>query len=56
LICRIALVLRIACESLDHYRDLTNAWPDGETLGIERISSKPELQKVKSNGPCKIAA
>jgi Lrp/AsnC family leucine-responsive transcriptional regulator len=40
-------VLRIACESLDHYRDLTNAWTDDSTLGIERISSKPELQTVK---------
>ncbi|HEX4583944.1 MAG TPA: Lrp/AsnC family transcriptional regulator [Burkholderiaceae bacterium] len=40
-------VLRIACESLDHYRDLTNAWTDDSTLGIERLSSKPELQTVK---------
>jgi Lrp/AsnC family leucine-responsive transcriptional regulator len=40
-------VLRIACDSLDHYRDLTNAWTDDATLGIERISSKPELQTVK---------
>lgn len=40
-------VLRIACESLDHYRELTNAWTDDATLGIERISSKPELQTVK---------
>ena len=32
-------VMRIACESLDHYRDLTNAWTDDATLGIERISS-----------------
>ena len=41
-------VMRIACESLDHYRDLTNAWTDDATLGIERISSKPELQTVKA--------
>lgn len=40
-------VLRIACESLDHYRELTNAWTDDPTLGIERISSKPELQTIK---------
>jgi len=40
-------VLRIACDSLDHYRDLTNAWTDDATLGIERLSSKPELQTVK---------
>jgi Lrp/AsnC family transcriptional regulator, leucine-responsive regulatory protein len=40
-------VLRIACESLDHYRDLANAWTDDPTLGIERISSKPELQTIK---------
>jgi Lrp/AsnC family transcriptional regulator, leucine-responsive regulatory protein len=40
-------VLRIACESLDHYRDLTNAWTDDATLGIERLSSKPELQTIK---------
>jgi DNA-binding Lrp family transcriptional regulator len=41
-------VLRIACESLDHYRDLTNAWTDDASLGIERISSKPELQTIKA--------
>jgi len=40
-------VMRIACESLDHYRDLTNTWTDDVTLGIERISSKPELQTIK---------
>lgn len=40
-------VLRLACRSLDHYRDLTNAWTDDPTLGVERISSKPELQTVK---------
>jgi len=40
-------VLRIACESLDHYRDLTNTWTDDPTMGIERISSKPELQTIK---------
>jgi DNA-binding Lrp family transcriptional regulator len=40
-------VLPIACESLNHYRDLTNAWTDEATLGIERVSSKPELQTVK---------
>lgn len=40
-------VLRLACRSLDHYRELTNAWTDDPTLGIERIASKPELQTVK---------
>ena len=40
-------VLRLACTSLDHYRELTNAWTDDPTLGIERIISKPELQTVK---------
>jgi DNA-binding Lrp family transcriptional regulator len=40
-------VLRLACESLDHYRDLTNAWTDDATLGVERIASKPELQTIK---------
>lgn len=40
-------VLRLACESLDHYRELTNGWTDDPTLGIERIASKPELQTVK---------
>jgi DNA-binding Lrp family transcriptional regulator len=40
-------VLRLACRSLDHYRDLTNAWTDDPALGVERISSKPELQTVK---------
>lgn len=40
-------VLRLACESLDHYRDLTNTWTDDPTLGVERIASKPELQTIK---------
>ena len=40
-------VLRLACRSLDHYRELTNAWTDDASLGIERISSKPELQTIK---------
>ena len=40
-------VLRLACRDLDHYRDLTNAWTDDPALGIEKISSKPELQTVK---------
>jgi Lrp/AsnC family leucine-responsive transcriptional regulator len=40
-------VLRLACTSLDHYRELTNAWTDDPTLGVERIASKPELQTVK---------
>jgi DNA-binding Lrp family transcriptional regulator len=40
-------VLRLACRSLDHYRELTNAWTDDAALGIERISSKPELQTIK---------
>ena len=40
-------VLRLACRSLDHYRELTNAWTDDPLLGIERISSKPELQTIK---------
>lgn len=40
-------VLRLACASLDHYRELTNAWTDDPTLAIERISSKPELQTIK---------
>jgi DNA-binding Lrp family transcriptional regulator len=40
-------VLRLACRSLDHYREITNAWTDDPTLGVERIASKPELQTVK---------
>jgi DNA-binding Lrp family transcriptional regulator len=40
-------VLRLACTSLDHYRELTNGWTDDPTLGIERIASKPELQTIK---------
>ena len=40
-------VLRLACNSLDHYRELTNGWTDDPALGIERIVSKPELQTVK---------
>ncbi len=41
-------VLRLACRDLDHYRDLTNAWTDDPALGIEKISSKPELQTIKA--------
>lgn len=40
-------VLRLACTSLDHYRELTNAWTDDPALGVERIASKPELQTIK---------
>ena len=40
-------VLRLACRDLDHYRELTNAWTDDPTLGVEKITSKPELQTVK---------
>jgi len=40
-------VLRLACTSLDHYRELTKAWTDDPSFGIERIASKPELQTVK---------
>lgn len=40
-------VLRLACRSLDHYRELTNAWTDDPALGVEKIASKPELQTVK---------
>ena len=40
-------VLRLACESLDHYRELTSAWTSDPVLGIERIASKPELQTIK---------
>jgi len=41
-------VLRLACRDLDHYRDLTNAWTDDPALGVEKISSKPELQTIKA--------
>ena len=41
-------VLRLACRDLDHYRELTNAWTDDPTLGVEKITSKPELQTVKA--------
>jgi DNA-binding Lrp family transcriptional regulator len=41
-------VLRLACRSLDHYRELTNAWTDDPALGVERLASKPELQTVKA--------
>ena len=40
-------VLRLACRSLDHYRELTSAWVDDAALGVDRIASKPELQTVK---------
>ena len=41
-------VLRLACRDLDHYRELTNAWTDDPTLGVEKITSKPELQTIKA--------
>lgn len=41
-------VLRLACRDLDHYRELTAAWTDDATLGVEKIASKPELQTVKA--------
>ncbi|MCA3226521.1 MAG: Lrp/AsnC family transcriptional regulator [Burkholderiales bacterium] len=41
-------VLRLACRSLDHYREITNGWTDDLALGVERLSSKPELQTVKA--------
>ena len=41
-------VLRLACRDLDHYRELTNAWTDDPALGVEKISSKPELQTIKA--------
>jgi DNA-binding Lrp family transcriptional regulator len=41
-------VLRLACRDLDHYRELTNAWTDDPTLGVEKIASKPELQTIKA--------
>jgi DNA-binding Lrp family transcriptional regulator len=40
-------VLRLACRSLDHYRELTNAWTDDPALGVAKIASKPELQTIK---------
>lgn len=40
-------VLRLACRDLDHYRELTNGWTDDPALGVEKITSKPELQTVK---------
>lgn len=40
-------VLRLACRDLDHYRELTNAWTDDPALGVEKITSKPELQTIK---------
>jgi Lrp/AsnC family transcriptional regulator, leucine-responsive regulatory protein len=40
-------VLRLACRDLDHYRELTAAWTDDPTLGVEKIASKPELQTIK---------
>jgi Lrp/AsnC family leucine-responsive transcriptional regulator len=40
-------VLRLACRDLDQYRELTAAWTDDPTLGVEKIASKPELQTIK---------
>lgn len=40
-------VLRLACRDLDHYRAVTNAWTDDPALGVEKITSKPELATVK---------
>ena len=40
-------VLRLACRDLDHYRELTAAWTDDPSFGVEKIASKPELQTIK---------
>ncbi|TAK89844.1 MAG: Lrp/AsnC family transcriptional regulator [Burkholderiaceae bacterium] len=40
-------LLRFACPSIEHYRDLTNRWIDDLTLGVARIVSNTELQTIK---------
>ncbi|MDR3395234.1 MAG: Lrp/AsnC family transcriptional regulator [Parasulfuritortus sp.] len=40
-------LVRVACRDLAHYRDLTSAWLDDESLGIEKIMTNTELQTIK---------
>ncbi len=40
-------LVRLACRDLAHYRDLTNAWLDDESLGVDKIVTSTELQTVK---------
>jgi len=40
-------LVRFACPSIEHYRDLTNRWIDDLTLDVARIVSNTELQTIK---------
>jgi Lrp/AsnC family leucine-responsive transcriptional regulator len=40
-------LLRLGCADLADYRDLTSAWLDDVSLGIERIVTSTELQTIK---------
>ncbi len=40
-------LVRFACPSIEHYRDLTNRWIDDLTLGVARIVSNTQLQTIK---------
>lgn len=40
-------LVRLACRDLAHYRDLTSAWLDDVSLGIDKVVTSTELQTVK---------
>ncbi|PPC76778.1 AsnC family transcriptional regulator [Pokkaliibacter plantistimulans] len=40
-------ILRLRCNDMTAYHQLSNAWLADESLRIERIVSVPEMQKVK---------
>ncbi|MOA16267.1 Leucine-responsive regulatory protein [compost metagenome] len=40
-------LVRLCCRDLSHYQELTNAWLDNLTLGIEKIVTSTELKTVK---------
>lgn len=40
-------LVRLACRDLAHYRDLTSAWLDDESLAIDKVVTSTELQTVK---------
>ena len=40
-------LVRFACRDLEHYRELSNAWLDDVSRGIEKIVTNTELKTVK---------
>lgn len=44
---RFDYLVRLCCRDLTHYQELTDAWLDDLTLGIEKIVTCTELKTVK---------